>query len=191
MILINLLPGEFREREPAYARTGLKPVHLRLAGAIFLGLTLILYVHYLISLKTLSGLKSGWASIYQDVQRVTQIRTGMDGGVRVESKFLKDYIRVSFPTTRILSAVSESLPDTVWLIELKVTRTPKENSLLLKGLSHPSRGHSSIHEIEKYLRELKNGFPPGTDLMLTTSRQQRDQTELTLFTAVFKWLQSN
>lgn len=189
MILINLLPGEFRKEEQAYSRTGLKPAHLKLAGAIFLGLSLILYFHYLISLRTLSGLKRGWAAIYQDVQRVTQIRTQMDGGIKVESNFLKDHISVAFPTTRILSVASEYLPDTMWLIELKITRTSKENTLLLKGLSHPTREHSSIYGIEKYLRDLKNVFPPGTDLMLTTSRQQRNKMELTLFTAVFKWLQ--
>jgi hypothetical protein len=84
--------------------------------------------------------------------------------------------------------MSQFLPNSVWLVELKITRETKGTSLMLKGVALPLGTQSSVEIIEKYLRDMKGAFPVNTDLVLTTSRQQKEKRELTLFTAIFHWV---
>lgn len=187
MIEINLIPRELR-REAGKARFfWLNPKTLKMAGVAFLGLTFLCYIFYLFDIKTLKKLKAQWPAIQQEALRVDSIRTEVEGGSKKQKEFLEGYVTSTLPTTKILSAVSELLPDSIWLVELNVTREPKENTFLLKGLSLLSKRHTSIQDIEKYIRDLKKVFPPSSELVLTTSRQQKEDMELTLFTAVFKW----
>ena len=120
-------------------------------------------------------------------ETIASLKSKIEEGSKKEKEFLEHHITSPFPTTSILTAVSELLPDSIWLVELKVSREAKENTFLLKGLSLPSPHYSSIQDIEKYLREIKERFPPATQLILTTSRQVKENQELTLFTAIFKW----
>ncbi len=190
MILINLLPPEFRKQK---LRSPLGPLPessrrlILIGGIFFVGLTLVFYTQYLFSLKTLGGLKKRWPVLQQEVQRINQIREDIEKGSKREKEFLENYVTSSFPTTNILTGVSKLLPDSMWLVELKLSRQPDANTFLLKGLAVPPKGRSSIQEIEEYLRALKDKFPKSTSLILTTSRQQKEGMELTLFTAVFKW----
>lgn len=187
MILVNLLPAEQRKR------IGRGPAFLQdkrfIAGfaVVFSLLTLVFYVRYQINLGELKVLKDQWFLIEKDVQRVTELKKKMEEGIKKEREFLERYVTTSFPNTAILTAASVFLPDSIWLLELKVTRQAGENSFLLKGLSLPNPRRSSIEDIEKYLRVLREKFPEKTELILTTSRQLKDNRELTLFTAVFKW----
>lgn len=189
MILINLLPPELRREK------GIRPLlrdqrKIAVMGGIFLvGLTIVFYIQYQFGLRSLKGLQNRWYSFQKDVQRVTEIQKEMEKGVRGEKQFLDRYVTSSFPVTTILSAVSEFLPDSIWLVELKVSRQPKENTFLLKGFSVSFERRSSIQDIEKYLHDVKEKFPQKTELILTTSRQTKENRESTLFTAVFKWFQ--
>lgn len=154
---------------------------------LFTVLTLIFYVQYQITLANLRVLQDKWLLMEKDVNRVTELKKKIEEGSSKEKEFLEGHVISPFPSTAILSALSAFLPDSIWLVELKITRKPDENSVLLKGLSLPSSRRSSIQDIEKYLRDLKEKFPPKTELILTTSRQVKDNRELTVFTAVFKW----
>lgn len=187
MILINLLPPHLRRAKTKGYSLKIDPRVLIAGGIFFVGLTLIFYLQYLLSLRTLKKLQTEWPVVQLKMQKVTQLQSEIEGGSKKEKEFIEGYVLPSFRTTSILSAVSELIPNSIWLIELKLTREGKENSFLLKGLSFATQRNSSIETIEKYLRDLKEKFPPDTRLMLTTSRQQREKAELTLFTAVFKW----
>ena len=190
MILINLLPHEFR-RETLSRRAFLPDRKLtRMGGILFLVLTGILYLQYLVGLGTLKGLQGRWVTIQQELQRTDQLKAQMEKGGKGERDFLENYVFSPYPTTLILSAVSQSLPTALWLVEMKVIRQPHANTLILKGVSRSSREQSSVQQIENYLRDLKDQFPADADLALTTSRQQKERMELTLFTAVFKWTQA-
>ena len=187
MILINLLPPEFR-RETLGRGALLGQRKIVMGGVLLLSLlTALFYVQYLIALMARDSLKREWLSMQQEVHRVDQVRSQLEMGSRAERGFLDHYVISSFKTTSILQAVSEFLPGTIWLTEMRIARKPRENMFLLKGVSLPSQGSSSVQEIEKYLGALKGAFPPQTDLVLTTSRQYKENLELTLFTAVFKW----
>lgn len=187
MILINLLPPELRKKRYSQLAVLRDRRFILVVSAVFSFLTLLFYLQYQIDLGNLRVLRDKWQLIEKDVQRVAELKKTMEEGSTKERVFLEQHVTTPFPVTAILSAVSVFLPDSIWLVELKITRKPAENSLLLKGLSLPNVRRSSIQDIEKYLRDLKEKFPPGTELILTTSRQVKDSRELTLFTAVFKW----
>lgn len=187
MILVNLLPSEFRKQTSRFGIPRPNQKFLKIGGVVFLSLTVFFYMQYLFELRTFKGLETEWFGIQQEVRHADQVKAEMEAGGKGERAFLEHYVLSPFQTTSILSAVSQLIPDSIWLVELKVLRQAKENTLLLKGVSLPSRDKSSVQEIERYLRDLKEKFPPGAELILTTSRQQKDRSELTLFTAVFKW----
>ena len=187
MIRINLLPPELRKTKTLYLSFVQKRKILVVAGSCFVGLTLILYLQYLLSLRALKGLQDHWVSLQKDIQRVTLFQSQLETGRRKEKEFLERHVTSPLPVTAILNAINQFLPDSIWLIEIKVSRQPQENSFLVKGFSLPLARKSSIQDIEKYLRDVKGIFPPKTELVLTTSRQTKENRELTLFTAVFKW----
>ncbi len=187
MILINLLPLEYRKKGGSQHSVLRNKRLLNGIGAGFLILTFIFYVQYQWELLRFRELQTQWATLKEEVQRVTQLKTKIELGAKGESDFLQSYVASSFPTTAILSSVNVLLPPSIWLIELKVTRRAHENTLLLKGLSLPSQRGTSIPDIEKYLSGLKEKFPTRAEVILTTSRQLKENRELTLFTAVFKW----
>ena len=187
MIRINLLPPELRKTKGFFLALILKKKVLIGAGSLFVGLTLIFYIQYQLSLRTFKSLQSHWVFLQKDIQRVSDLQSSLESGSKKEKEFLERYVTSPLPLTAISNAVNQFLPDSVWLIEIKVDRKPQENNLLLKGFSVPSSHSSSIQDIEKYLRDLKAVFPPQAELILTTSRQTKDNAELTLFTAVFKW----
>lgn len=188
MILINLLPTEFR-------KTALHDPRMRgwirvfqASGALFVVLTLIFYVQYLFASRTLKTLQTQWQSLEVDAQRVQQMKDEMAQGSGAEIKFLETYITSTFRTSQILTGVSALLPDSMWLIELRLVRQPQNASLLIKGMSFPGIDRTSVQEIEKYLGDLKAKLPENVDLVLTTSRQQKNKAESTFFTAIFKWV---
>lgn len=187
MIKLNLLPQEFRKTK-AIVLTAAQKRRIGLGvSAIFLGVTVILYMQYHRGLREVKELQARWNSIQQDVQRVTGLQVQVEEGSKKEKALLERYVTSPFPVTAILNGINQHLPDSVWVIELKVDRSGQENRFLVKGFSLASARSSSIQDIEKYLRDLKRGFPPSTELVLTTNRQIRENKELTLFTAVFRW----
>ena len=187
MILVNLLPPELRRGGGIHPLLRDQRRMAVLGGGLLVFLTMIFYLQYQLDLRTLKELQNRWSSLQKDVQRVTELQKEMEKGAKGEKQFLDRYVTSSFPVTTILSAVSEFLPDSIWLVELKVLRQPKENTFLLKGFSVPFEHRSSIQDIEKYLHDIKEKFPAKAELILTTSRQTKENRELTLFTAVFKW----
>lgn len=187
MILVNLVPPEFRGRAShRWNLRSAKGVPLGFA-VLFLVLTAIFYFQYLVTLREVKAYRQEWLSLQNDVMRVEETRRQMDAGSRGERTFLEEHILPLFRITSLLSAVSDLLPETVWLVELRVGREQGTDSFVLKGASLPLRGQSSVSEIEKYLGNLKEKLPQNTELVLTTSRQQNEKGELTLFTAAFKW----
>ena len=187
VISINLLPAEFR-KEKATGSFLRNKLFLNGLTATFLILTFFLHLQYRWVQDEYKRLKEQWSGLEKDSVRMAQLKTQIEQGVKDESDFLHNYVSSPFSTTAILNAVNALLPSSIWLLELKVTRLGKDNTFLLKGISLPGKQGMSIQDIEKYLSDLKEKFPTRTEIVLTTSRQVKDNRELTLFTAVFKWL---
>lgn len=188
MILVNLLPSQLRHRKGGTEVTLPKKQIGKIVFVLFLSVTAVFYVQYFISLHSIKGLRNRWALLQSDLLRVDKLRGELESGSKAEHSSLDKYVLSNYRTTEILSSISESIPDSIWLIELRVLRDAGGNTLVLKGAARSKKGRSSLQDIEKYLRDLKAKSPPNTELSLTTTRQEKEMMELTLFTAVFKWV---
>lgn len=188
MLLVNLLPAEFRSQTRIRTGSQVRQNGVKILGVLFVGLTLVLYVQYLLNLRTLKELKGRWPALQQEVQRIGKLRGEIDSGAKHEKEFLETRVSPPLRLTALLIGVSELIPEPVWLVELRMSREEKGNMLLVKGLSLPSKAGPSLHAIEDYVRGLKERLPAATNVILTTSRQRKENLELTLFTAVFKWV---
>lgn len=187
MILINLLPSEFKAQTQKKPALTLDSKAAKIGGAFLVALTLFFYVKYLMGVGEVKKLRGQWTAIQQEALHADQISVELESGVKSERLFLDQYVVSPFLVTTALNAVSRSLPASIWLVELKMSREARGSSLLVKGVSLPSREKSSVEEVEKYLRDLKAALPANTELVLTTSRQQKEKRELTLFSAIFNW----
>lgn len=188
MIQVNLLPPELRTgRKSFYAFSAKNKKPLIGLSVVFLVFTLVLYAQYQMSLGTLRELQAKWTTLQKDMMRVSNLQLELESGSKKEKAFLEHHVTSPLSVTAVLNGLNQYLPDSVWLIETKFSRQVKESTFLVKGFSLPSAQRSSIQDVEKYLRDLKQAFPPETELVLTTSRQTKENKELTLFAAVFKW----
>ena len=186
MIRINLLPPEFR-KETNKRWFIPSPRVIKMLGVAFLGVTFLFYAHYLFGIRGLKKLQAQWMSVQNDSQRVDALKKKIEEGSKSEKTFLENNMLSSVQTAFILQRTSELLPDLTWLEELRVTRESKENTFQLKGYSLPSPAKSSIQEIEKYLRAIKECLPKEATMNLKTTRQTKGKQELTFFTVVYKW----
>lgn len=185
MITINLLPPEFKVVEK---KGGNAPGRkfLFLGGGLFALLTGFFYFDYLGTTLKLTGLEKEWKQLEPQSVAVRTLKAKIEKTVRPEADFLRTRVAVDKPLTHLLSWIQELLPDTFWLIELKMERSADKVKILLKGLALPSKEKSSIELIENYMQALKAKLGNAA-LNLTTTRQKMNDTNLTLFTASFEW----
>ena len=99
---------------------------------------------------------------------------------------MEQYVTTQRPLTHKLSWVSEFLPETAWLLEVKLERKGNSENFFIKGVALPSKTNSSIAQIETYLHDLKNKMA-GANLSLTTTRQKLEGVDVTQFVANFQW----
>ena len=185
MITVNLLPEEFRVKEKSQSQIKYMRI-LLIAGILFGAATAFMYMDFLVATATLKGLESQWATKHPEFQRLTTLRNEVENTLKIEKDFMEKYATTRRPLTEIMVIVSEYLPDTAWLTEMKLERSEEAGDLMVKGSVIPSREQSSIEIIENYLQKIKNDIP-GATLSLTTTRQRLEQVTLTQFIAHFSW----
>ena len=183
MILVNLLPEEFRIQKSRIP--DLPKVKVAIAVGVFLVLvTAYLYVDYLMATSRLKKIEAEWRKISPQAAVLQQLQAEVEGTLKQEKEFMEHFATSPRPLTSIMTWVSDFLPENSWLTEMKMEQDGKGGHLMLKGLSLPSKGKSTIEMIESYLHQLKEKMPE-TNLSLTTTRETTEQIELTQFTAVF------
>lgn len=185
MITINLLPEEFRVKEKAKLKIPGLPIILIFSG-FFLIMTGILYLDYLHSNIRYAELQKEWGIIQPKSNQVKRVKDEIEKTIKAEEMFFNTSITTDKPITQVLSGLSENLPETAWLIELRVDRAADKVRIFLKGLVLPSEEKSSIELIENYLRQFKEEIG-GAAMNLTTTRQKMGEANLTLFTANLEW----
>ncbi|MCM8775417.1 MAG: hypothetical protein NC930_03590 [Candidatus Omnitrophica bacterium] len=185
MILINLLPEEFRIQEKRPQKIPILPIVIA-SGALFVVLTIIFYIDFFVSSARLAKIDVEWKRIQPEAMALNQLRAEVENVLKPERDFLEKYVDTVRPLTEMLMWVSEFLPDSAWLTELKSERDEKGSRFLVKGLCVPSRKKSSIEQIEVYVQSLKQKMPTA-DLNLTTTSQKQENIRLMEFAALFNW----
>ncbi|MBI3317160.1 MAG: hypothetical protein HYZ85_04060 [Candidatus Omnitrophica bacterium] len=187
MIAVNLLPEEFRVK----LKTELKLPYLQyaiLGGVLLFFITLGLFVDYFIAAAQWGKLSKDWDRVQPQFQELNQLQAQVEGILKQEKEFMEKFVITKRYTTSLLSWVSEFLPDSSWLTEVRVDRLEGGGSMLIKGLVLPPRAKSSssIEQVEAYIQKVKEKIPDAR-LNLTTTRQTTDKIELTQFVANFDW----
>lgn len=189
MITINLLPPEFKVTEKKAGKIpGMK--FLILGAVLFVLLTSFFYFDFLGSALKLTGMEKEWKQLEPQSVAVRALKDKIDKTVKPETDFLRTRVAVDKPLTHVLTWIHELLPETSWLIELRMDRSADRVIILLKGLVLPGKEKSSIELIENYMQALKARLGNAA-LNLTTTRQRMNDTNLTLFTANFEWSESS
>ena len=189
MITINLLPEEMLASKTKGHKIPVRKVGAG-AGILFAVLTVCFYVDFLVASVRLRKLESQWNTLQPQSLGLKKLQGEVEGELKSERDFLKGSVTAEKPLTHLLLWVSEFLPESAWLTELQLDRAGEGGEFLVKGLCLPSKGRSSIEQIETYLHQLKGKMPDAV-LSLTTTRQKIEGAELTQFTAHFGWGKKN
>jgi hypothetical protein len=185
MIEINLLPNEFKIKGKSTANLP----YLQIAAilcVVFILATAFLYLDFYKVKSSMRKIDIEWKKIQPEFKKLSKLQMDLDGNVKVEEAFMEKFVTTQKPLTHILIWLSEALPSSAWLSEVKLDRTGDGEMLLIKGLVLPTDKKSSIELIEDYLHQI-NFKMPEARLTLTTSRQTIEKTEVTQFTAAFSW----
>ncbi|MBI3306215.1 MAG: hypothetical protein HYZ84_00210 [Candidatus Omnitrophica bacterium] len=185
MIRVNLLPEEFRIAEKK------KPPipYVKIAvgvGVLFVVLTGIFYLDYLVALAQRGQVQKQWLKIQPEALSLNQLRNDVEGVLKPEKEFFEKYVDTSTSLTNLMMWISQFLPETAWLTELKLEYNEKEVEFLVKGLCISTKDNSSIEQIEKYTQQLNSKIPYAM-LNLTTTRQEFEGQQLTQFIIQFSW----
>ena len=185
MITINLLPEEFRIRKKVESNLPTLKIAIA-AGAVFMIATVFFYFDYLAAGRELGRIEKEWTIMQPQSEALKTLEQEVEGTIKPERDFLNRFVTTQKPLTYLLMWASELLPETTWLLEVKVEQAEGKETLFIKGLTLPSKEKSSIEYIEGFLHALKEKIPEAT-LSLTTTRQTIEHTELTQFIANFEW----
>jgi len=186
MIKINLLPEELRAREKNET-TEIPKAKLIIAIAIlFVLVTVFFYFDFHASGSKLRKMDKQWAEFQPQAQILGALENEILNVLSPEKDFLERFVTAERPLTYVLEWLSEFLPVSAWIIQVRMENSPVKNNLVVRGLALPTKEVSSIESIEIYLNELKKKMPAAS-LSLTTARQFEEGVEVTQFTAIFEW----
>ena len=186
MIKINLLPQELRKGRTNATRIPYIPLAV-LAGVLFLLMTFFFYGDYLRARSTYKNVQKEWAKLNPSMAQLKTLETQVEVEMKGEKDFLEKNVLNTESMTRILFWVSEFLPPKGWLTEFKAEREGEGCRLTLKGVVLASRTQTGIEQIEEYFQKLRTKLPPQTSVALTTSKEVKEKTAGTAFTAHLEW----
>lgn len=185
MIQINLLPEEFRIKESTAPAVPAAKIAAGL-GALFVLVTAFFYIDYFVMISKQNKLETEWAKVKPQSQELYKLQNEVDGNLKKEKQFFETFVGAEKSLSSILTWVSEFLPETAWLTELKLDQDDKGSHLLIKGMAYSTQEKNSIEQIESYLNQLKSKMPSAKP-SLTTTRQTIGETEVMNFVANFDW----
>ncbi len=183
MLQVNLVPDELRIKVQNTQQ--LPYIKLAIGGAVlFFILTVWFYFDYLHVGGELKKMNAAWTTLQPQSQQLKALETEVETVLKPERDFLEKNVVTPKPITYVLSWVSELLPDTAWLTEIKTELKDGNQNIFVKGLVIPSKTQSSIEVIEIFIHNLQAKLPEAK-LSLTTTRQKIEQVEVTQFIANF------
>lgn len=155
MITINLLPVEFRRKKEMPALLSLR------FGIISACLISILLWIFFSSLKgmvqaDLSAALSEWKGVELKSQEADKVMLEINQDL-LERQKLKDAIQANrISWAYVLNEISNLLPESVWLDQLKLQWNEKKNlEFLLKGTARPRENEPDIKVIGRYVSDVE------------------------------------
>lgn len=185
MLTINLLPTEFRVQK----KNTVQLPYLKYAiigGIVFMLVTVSFYFDYLAAVREFAEVEKTWKTLQPQSTQLKALENEVETVIKPERNFLSRHVVTGRPMTGFMVSLSELLPETAWLTEVKMEQKDGNQSLFLKGIVLPNKNSSGIEAVEKYVHDLQ-GKVPEAKLSLTTTRQKISTLEVTQFIANFEW----
>ena len=134
MILINLLPSELRVKETKklnlpYRQIGLVIFMIFLVTALY---NLFLFVRVRGEYRKLDR---EWQAMAERSNEAEALEKDLGAAILSEVDFYDSFVDPTLEAARVLNGVSDLLPRSAWLSELKLHRQKKELELILTGSS--------------------------------------------------------
>lgn len=185
MLAVNLLPQELRIQKKSTVR--LPYLKYAIIGSIiFLLVTFSFYFDYLSAVHEYAEVEKTWKTMQPQSAQLKALENEVETVIKPERNFLSRHVVTGKPMTGFMVSLSQLLPDTAWLTEVKMEQKDGNQSLFLKGIVLPSKNSSGIEAVEKYVHDLQAQVPEAK-LSLTTTRQKISTLEVTQFIANFEW----
>ena len=154
MILINLLPIELRPRVVKQTKIPVLPIAIGLF-IIFIGVSLInLYVSVNKS-QELRSLKTQWERLKIQNKEAEQLQRELSMGLKQEVNFYDTVVDPPIEVGMIFGFISELIPDSVRLVDLKYEGQRGKIQVVMNGFSEVSQAASKLVEIQKFANNLK------------------------------------
>lgn len=198
MIKVNLLPLSLRVSKKKKASTAssssaaglgqrlpLKMVAM-VAGAGFIFLTLYFDFDYIRVSKKLKILNSEWIVMQPQMQSLKTLEDEVGTQLVPEQIFLNTHVLSKEPITSLLQAMSEVLPEGMWLQGFSMGNSGKDRSFRIQGIALNIENQTNIEQIESYLQKLKL-IIPNSQFTYSTAKQSLERVSATSFISVYKW----
>lgn len=186
MITINLLPPEYKRKKRTAGPVPYIPLVI-LFGVLFFLLTLFFFADYLKTKSAYDRIWKEWEQISPQMQQLKSLERKVDVEMRGEKEFLEKYVLNTDSMTRILECLSENLPPSAWLTEVRLERVKGGGKLALQGVVLPMLKKTGIEQIEDYMKKLKENLPKGNYTLTTAKQDSKGSGEGIAFSALFDW----
>lgn len=201
MILVNLLPQQLRLKETRRINIPYKPI---VAGIFLIFLIFALYnlFLYVRVREEHRGLQRQWSSLAEQSAKADLLERELGVTILAEVEFYDALVDPNLEAAKVLNLISDLIPKSVWLTQLKFVRAQKEMQLVLNGLSESTGKSSKLIEIQNFANKLKDEMEkvigpvsavgPGVNkqikVAVTTSSQKGEvgKAEVTQFAATFE-----
>lgn len=201
MILINLLPEDLRIKEVRKIAIPYREIAVGVF-ALFLIATLFNLFVYVRVRGEFRSLDKQWKELAPGNTEAESLEKELGATIVAEVDFYDQFVDPPLEAARVMNLMSDLIPASIWLDQMKFERKKRDIQLILMGFSE-SRGKSStLVEIQKFANDLKArleaniGPASNTNLnakkhvkaTVTTSSQTAgtDQSEVIQFTATLK-----
>jgi hypothetical protein len=169
MILVNLLPKEYRVSDkPKYSvsfRWGALAMFL-----CFLAVSLFNLYEYVGLRNESRSLQAQWQKIEGPSREADQLQFELGASVLSEIKFYDTFLDPPFEMALMLNLISDLIPRSLTLQNLKLSRHGHEFEVIMNGISETWSEKSKLVEIQNFANGLKDQLeeflrPTGNDLI--------------------------
>jgi hypothetical protein len=155
MILINLLPTEFRVREKTKYEIPYKLIAIS-GFVLFLLLSLYNLFLFVRIREEQRALKGQWEHLARPSAEADMLQRELGMQVVAEIDFYDTFVDPDLEVARVLNLVSDLIPKSLTLVDLQFVRKAREFKLMLRGISESPSQDSKLIEIQNYVNGLKD-----------------------------------
>ncbi len=200
MIRINLLPVEFRQVEVKQNKFSPQVI---LLSVLFICLLVALcqFFSYAGVRKKIHQSDAEMTQLTEPSKESDQLDQAINGKLLPEKRFFNQYVMSNYLVAEVMNELSDNLPDSVWLADLRFHREREALHLDLTGYSRITSKQIAVAQIQEYVnlikgkmeeilrkgsKEQEKAAPQEVKVVLTTNLREISSMEAMQFAVSFK-----